>query len=311
MVENNVSDPVIGVSFDGTGYGTDGTIWGGEFLISTWKDFERAGHLRQVRLPGGEVAIEKPYRTAFSYLYTLFGEDYSNLEINYLKRLDPVEVEIMKKQIKTGLLSPLTSSSGRLFDAVSSLIGIRDVIEFEGQAAIEMEMLADEAVDGSYGFRIEGSRVQGHRSKRDSSSPFGAPRNDDHLCHSERSEESHTDRRALAAPLIVDTEPIIRGVVSDLQDGVTTAVISAKFHNTVVEFVTDMCNRLRKKTGINIVALSGGVFQNAYLLTRLKKRLKNEGFEVLTQKQVPANDGGISLGQAVIAHQQLIGGTED
>ncbi len=293
-VENNVSDPVIGVSFDGTGYGTDGTIWGGEFLISTWKDFERVGYLRQVRLPGGEVAIEKPYRTAFSYLYTFFGEDYSNLKVDYLKHLDPVEVEIMKKQIKTGLLSPLTSSSGRLFDAVSSLVGIRHEIEFEGQAAIEMEMLADEDTTDTYGFHVgaDARPAKGGVSVR----PLEGP--------TQRSAPTDPEGANLfAQPLVVDTEPIIRGVVEDLQRQVPVSKIAAKFHNTVVEFVTDMCNRLREKTGINIVALSGGVFQNAYLLTRLKKRLHNERFEVLTQRQVPANDGGISLGQAVIAHE--------
>ncbi|MFA5802987.1 MAG: carbamoyltransferase HypF, partial [Thermoleophilia bacterium] len=152
MVENHVRDKVIGVAFDGTGYGTDGTIWGGEFLIADWKGFTRAAHLRPFRLPGGDVAVEKPYRTAFSYLYTIFGDEYEKLDLPFKKRLDPVETEIMKKQVKKGLLSPMTSSAGRLFDAVSALIGVRDEIEFEGQAAIDLEMQSDEGKHGVYDF---------------------------------------------------------------------------------------------------------------------------------------------------------------
>jgi hydrogenase maturation protein HypF len=261
MVENHIRDKVIGVAFDGTGYGTDGTIWGGEFLISDWKGFDRAAHLKAFRLPGGDVAVEKPYRTAFSYLYTIYGDDYQKLDLPFNKRLDPVETEIMKKQVDKGLLSPMTSSAGRFFDAVSALIGVRDEIEFEGQAAIDLEMQSDEGKHGVYDFDL----------------PY-------------------------ADPLVIDTEPVIRGIVEDLQAGVAAAVIGAKFHDTIAKLIIDVCAALKEISSINMVALSGGVFQNATLYHKVMTGLLAKGFKVLLHKQLPVNDGGISLGQAVVAH---------
>jgi hydrogenase maturation protein HypF len=260
-VENHVRDKVIGVAFDGTGYGTDGTIWGGEFLISDWSGFKRAAHLRPFRLPGGDVAVEKPYRTAFSYLYTIYGDQYLELDLPFNKRLDPVETEIMKKQVERGLLSPFTSSAGRFFDAVSALIGVRDEIDFEGQAAIDLEMQSDEGKHGVYEFALP-----------------------------------HAD------PLVIDTEPVIRGIVEDLQNGVPAAVIGAKFHDTAAKIIIDVCAVLKEATGINMVALSGGVFQNATLYHKVMTGMHAKGFKVLLHKKLPVNDGGISLGQAVVAH---------
>lgn len=260
-VENNVREKVIGVAFDGTGYGTDGTIWGGEFLISDWSGFKRAAHLRPFRLPGGDVAVEKPYRTAFSYLYTIYGDEYAALDLPFNKQLDPVETEIMKKQVDKGLLSPLTSSAGRFFDAVSALIGVRDEIDFEGQAAIDLEMQSDEGKHGFYDFALP-----------------------------------HAD------PLVIDTEPVIRGIVDDLQNGVPAAVIGAKFHETTAKIIIEVCGLLKEATGINMVALSGGVFQNATLYHKVITGLHSKGFKVLLHKHLPVNDGGISLGQAVVAH---------
>ena len=263
--EHHFRDPVIGVAFDGTGYGTDGTIWGGEFLIADWQGFRRAAHLREFRLPGGDAAVEKPYRTAFSYLYSIYGDDYKELGIEYLKRLDPIETDILIRQVRTGMLSPYTSSAGRLFDAVSSLAGVRHEIEFEGQAAIELEMLSDEGDHGRYDYAL---------------------RNE--------------------APVVIDTEPVIKGVIKDLQAGAPAAVIGAKFHETVAALIIDVCGRLKKETGIGTVALSGGVFQNATLYRKVLKGLGRQGFRVLTHKELPVNDGGISLGQAVIAHTIII-----
>lgn len=260
MVENDVDEKVIGVSFDGTGYGTDGTVWGGEFLISDLRDFERAGHLRTVRLPGGEVAIKKPYRTAFSYVYSFFPDEYETLAAEFLKRVDTVEIDILKKQVDTGLLSPVTSSAGRFFDAASSLMDIRDEIDYEGQAAIEMEMAADETINERYEFEI---------SKQ---------------------------------PYVVNTEPVIRGILDDVNKRVSVSVMAAKFHNTVVELIVAVCKRLKEEHRCSSVALSGGVFQNALLTTRTVSRLKEEGFEVLEHREVPTNDGGISLGQAVVGY---------
>ncbi len=262
-VENGWRDQVIGVAFDGTGYGTDGTIWGGEFLLADWAGFERAAHLKQIRLPGGEAAVEKPYRTALSYLLSTYGDAYADLGLDFLSRLDPVETEILERQVATGLLSPLTSSAGRLFDAVSSLIGVRDAIEFEGQAAIELEMQSDEAEHGRYEFDY-----------------IAAP----------------------GQPTVINTDPLIKGIVNDLLKCVPAAVIGAKFQATVADIIVATCGRLREATGVRTVALSGGVFQNATLYARVIKGLKKQDFRLLLHKELPVNDGGISLGQAVVAH---------
>lgn len=265
--ENDFRHKVIGVAFDGTGYGTDGTIWGGEFLIADWAGFKRAAHLKPVRLPGGEAAVEKPYRTAFSYLYSVYGGAYKDLGLDFLKRIDPVEEEILVKQVESGFLSPMTSSAGRFFDAVSSLIGIRDEIEFEGQAAIELEMVSDEAGHGKYEYKFS----------------------------------AEPDK-----PGIIDTDPVIKGIVNDLSAGVPAAVIGAKFHETVAAMIVDTCIKLKDEYEINTVALSGGVFQNTTLYAKVIKGLRNKGFRLLLHKELPVNDGGISFGQAVIAYTQTL-----
>jgi len=265
MVENNVAESVIGVAFDGTGYGTDGTIWGGEFLVADWRSFKRVGHLEYVPLPGGAVAIKKPYRMALSYLYTLLGEGFS-MEGLPLSEVSLAELDIIKQQLERGINSPLTSSAGRLFDAVSALAGVRGVIDYEAQAAIELEMLApDEAGDlerASYPFTIaeqEGVRV-------------------------------------------VKLGELFESLVQDVKNQVQVDIISFKFHNTVAQMVADMCKLIAGETGINKVVLSGGVFQNRLLLKLTASALQKEGFSVLTHRLVPCNDGGISLGQAVVAN---------
>ncbi len=262
-VENGWRDQVIGVAFDGTGYGTDGTIWGGEFLLADWAGFDRVAHLKQVRLPGGEAAVEKPYRTALAYLISVYGDAYADLGLDFLSRLDPVETEILERQVATGLLSPFTSSAGRFFDAVSSLIGVRDTIEFEGQAAIELEMQSDEAEHGRYEY--------GYLT-------------------------------ASGQPSVIDTDPVIKGIVNDLLNCLPVAVIGAKFHATVADIIVATCGRVRAETGVRTVALSGGVFQNATLYARVIKDLRKQEFRLLLHKELPVNDGGISLGQAVVAH---------
>jgi hydrogenase maturation protein HypF len=261
MMENGVTDKVIGVSFDGTGYGSDGHIWGGEFLIVDCKGFERAGHLEYVPLPGGTVAIERPYRMAISYLLTLFGKDALTPDLAFLKEVGSQELDLIKKQLEKGINSPLTSSCGRLFDAVSALIGIRGKIDYEAQAAIEMETAADENERGSYPFAIV--------------------------------EQNGVN--------IVHLKELFGGVIKDLKSGVSQARIAAKFHRTMAEMVVQMCQRLAKMSGINKVALSGGVFQNRLLLRLTAAALEEAEFEVLTHSKVPTNDGGVSLGQAVIA----------
>jgi hydrogenase maturation protein HypF len=266
MADNKIESPVIGVALDGTGYGSDGRIWGGEFLVADYKGFKRLGHLEYLPLPGGAAAIKKPYRTAIGYLLKLLGEDSLRPRLAFLKLVDAVEIEVIKQQLQAGLNSPLNSSMGRLFDAVSALTGIRGEIDYEGQAAVELEMAAydsiDKVGDKDYPYSIiDGDGVN-----------------------------------------IIQLKELFSAIVEDLFQGVSKAAISVKFHNTVAHIIFDMCQLIAKKTGINQVALSGGVFQNRLLFRKVIPLLESAGFSVLVHKQVPCNDGGISLGQAVIAN---------
>ena len=266
MADNKIESPVIGVALDGTGYGSDGRIWGGEFLVADFKGFKRLGHLEYLPLPGGTAAIKRPYRTAIGYVLELLGEDSLNQKLAFLKKVDTIETDLIKRQLQTGLNSPLNSSMGRLFDAVSALIDIRGEIDYEGQAAVELEMAAYNGVDkvGDKGYPysvIEGDGVN-----------------------------------------TIQLKELLSAIVDDLYKGVSKATISVKFHNTVASMIFDMCRLISKKTGINQIALSGGVFQNRLLFKNVVTLLESAGFSVLVHKQVPCNDGGISLGQSVIAN---------
>ena len=263
MAENGVQEPVIGVAFDGTGYGEDGQIWGGEFLVGDFQYFARRAHLKYVVLPGGEAAIRKPYRMAISYLCNLPSALTNGLTL--FDRIEPVELEIVRRQIEAGINSPLTSSCGRLFDAVSSLLGICDVISYEGEAAIELEMLADDRFEDGYHWPLPRGKF----------------------------------------PIAIDQEPLFHGIIHDLKARVPLAVISAKFHNAVAEMVSGVCCLIRERDGLSKVALSGGVFQNIYLLKRTLSHLRRRGFEPYIHHQVPCNDGGIALGQAVVANVKV------
>jgi len=265
LAEHKAGGPVIGVAFDGTGFGTDATIWGGEFLLADYKGFQRLGHLEYVPLPGGAAAIKRPYRMALSYLYTLLGADFPLTGLP-LSRLDPEEVAVVGKQLARGINSTPTSSAGRLFDAVSALAGVRGKIDYEAQAAIELEMLAPDKLDGAerkaYPFSITSD--QGVR--------------------------------------VVRLAGLLSAVVQDVRNQVPVPVISLRFHQTVAAIITEVCQGVARETGINEVALSGGVFQNRLLLMLATSALKKAGLEVLSHRLVPCNDGGISLGQAVIAN---------
>ena len=263
LADNAVPGPVIGVAFDGTGYGTDGKIWGGEFLVADYKSFKRVGQLEYLPLPGGASAIRKPYRTALGYMLALLGENALDCRLGFLNTIDPVEVELVRKQVEAGLNTPLTSSMGRLFDAVSAMAGIRPVIDYEAQAAIELEMKAYEAdgEDGCYPFALAG-------------------------------DENYS---------LILLHELMAGIVDDLLRGCPSASIGMRFHNTVAAMARDVCLKVKGPTGLDTVALSGGCFQNRLLLTKTVAQLKAAGFKVLTHSQVPGNDGGISLGQAVIA----------
>jgi hydrogenase maturation protein HypF len=266
LVENNVQQPVIGVAFDGTGYGADGTIWGGEFLVADWKRFERAGHLEYVPLPGGAAAINRPYRMALGYLYTLLGQDVSLEDLPILSQLDPQELDIIKRQLERRLNSPLTSSAGRLFDAVSALAGVRGTVDYEAQAAIELEMLAPDKVDKLDSDLYPFSIVQEQECK------------------------------------VVKLGGLVSAVAEEVKRRVPVPLISAKFHKTMSQIIVQMCQLIAQETGIKQVALSGGVFQNRLLSKLTIEALQEKGFQVLTHRLVPCNDGGISLGQAVIAN---------
>jgi hydrogenase maturation protein HypF len=267
MAENGIRERIIGIAFDGTGYGTDGNIWGGEFLVADWRSFRRVGNLRLLPMPGGAAAINRPYRMAFGYLYSFWGEEALAKKLHLWKRIPAQEIAVMIRQLERRLNSPLTSSCGRLFDAVSAILGVRDTVHYEGQAAIELEMLADERETGVYAFSL-GSDEEGDS-------------------------------------LVVDTEPVMQAIIADLEMGVPVTIISARFHNTVCLFSLEVCRMIRERESLSRVALSGGVFQNLYLLSRLKRNLEEEGFEVFINREVPTNDGGVSLGQAVVAYASL------
>jgi len=282
LADNGVDNhKVIGVAFDGTGYGEDGNIWGGEFLIADYADFERKAHLKYLPLPGAEQAIKEPWRMAATYLYETYGEGFLRLNLDFTSRLNKSRWAVLEKMIKRRINSPLTSSMGRLFDAVSSLLGLRDEITYEGQAAMELEM-AIKSVQSSK-FKVKSYKYGIEQEKK-----F----------------------------FIIKPKEIIMGIVEDLKHSVPVGAISFKFHNTIVEMIVETCMKIRSdfnqnyklrtmNSELNEVALSGGVFQNIFLLDRTFNRLIEEGFRVYSHHQVPTNDGGISLGQAVIANAKF------
>jgi hydrogenase maturation protein HypF len=270
LAENNISRRVIGIVYDGTGYGTDGNIWGGEFLLCDYKKFTRLGHLDYIKMPGGEKAIKEPWRMAVSYIYKMFKAKIWNECITetqmreILIRLYGKKAVNIISMIEADINCPKTSSIGRFFDAVSSLIGIRDKITYEGQAAIELEAIASHKSLDFYEYDIV-------------------------------AEEGY----------IVKPEKIIADIIKDKLLGEKPSIISDKFHNTIVKFTKDICKQIRKDTEINEIALSGGVFQNSILLKNLINEFKNEGFIVYSNKLIPTNDSGVALGQIVIANEIL------
>ncbi len=259
LADNGVAGPVAGVAFDGLGYGSDGTLWGGEFLVADLAGFERAGHLAPVPMPGGATAIRQPWRMAAAYLDLAYDGDVPE-DLDVVRR-NAGQWAAVVALVRRGVNAPLTSSMGRLFDAVAAVAGVRDAITYEGQAAVEFEQLADPAVDDAYpcGLVSAGTRF--------------------------------------AVPGV----ELVRAVADDLRAGVPRDVVAARFHNAVARVVADGCTLVRKACGLSTVALSGGVFQNLLLLGRAVTLLEERGFTVLTHHRVPPNDGGVSLGQAAVA----------
>jgi hydrogenase maturation protein HypF len=260
MAEHGLTGPVIGVAFDGSGFGPDGTVWGGEFLISTYGGFERAAHLERMPLPGGEASIRRPYRLAFAYPAAL-GIEMPDLPS--LAAIPAEEREIIAAAIANRINTPLTSSCGRLFDAVAALLGLGRSITFEGQAAIALEMAAaDGGSVAPYPFFIQ--KADGVSQVR-----LGA---------------------------------LLRGVVTDAANGVGIPEIALRFHHTVAAVIRDVSLLLSRQTGIKTVVLSGGCFQNKLLTDLAAALLAASGLACVTHRQVPCNDGGIALGQAAVAH---------
>jgi hydrogenase maturation protein HypF len=264
MAENHLSGKVIGVAFDGTGYGTDGNIWGGEFLVADFAGFERRAHLRYVPLAGGDAAVREPWRMALSYLRDTYGAHPLPDHLAFLRSIPERSIKIVDTMIARRFQTVETSSCGRLFDAVASLVGLRQQVTFEGQAAIALEAAAQPGIEHHYHFNIEEG-----------------------------------------GPAQLDMRPTIEDIVRDLALGKPAGDISARFHNTLAAATVEICSRLRKSDGLDRVCLSGGTFQNVYLLGRTVEALRRLGFGVSLHTMVPPNDGGISLGQAVIANQLL------
>jgi hydrogenase maturation protein HypF len=264
MAEHKLDGEVIGLSFDGTGYGTDGAIWGGEILIATAAGFERVGHLAYVPMPGSAAAIKEPWRMAIAYLHHAFGDRLWDLDLALLRQIGASKIKVMVEMIQKGINCPQTSSLGRLFDGVAAIVGIRNQVNFEGQAAMELEMLAADGVDTIYEFDW-------------------------------MSED----------PIQIVWAPIICGVVQDVQSGLSIAQISTKFHKTLLALFTEICLNIRQVSDLNRVVLSGGCFQNSILLSGMIHELTAHDFEVFAHQGVPTNDGGISLGQAVVAAAQI------
>jgi hydrogenase maturation protein HypF len=253
---------VIGVALDGTGFGVDGAIWGGEFLLADYVDFERPLHLEYFPLPGGDAAIKQPARVALALLWAM-GEQWAT-HLAPAREFTEKELELLRRQLEREINAPRTSSMGRLFDAAASLAGVRQRVNYEAQAAIEFEALADSSETGAYPFDIG------------------------------------TDTIGIL--------PAVLSLLDDIRRGVPIPTVSARFHNGIAALVAAASTRLREAAGIQEVVLSGGVWQNITLLRRTLSLLRERDFQVYIHREVPANDGGLSLGQAAIAASRMRAG---
>jgi hydrogenase maturation protein HypF len=267
--ERSSEERVVGVALDGTGYGTDGAVWGGEFLEGSIQEgFARRGHLEYAPLPGGAAAIRQPWRMALAQLVTLYGEgQVLKLPLAVVRRSGERNVRLVSRLAERKLNTPPTSSAGRLFDGVSALVGVPGSwrTTYEGQAAVELELSADGPASRGYPFRL----------------------------------------RSEGEGWVVETREIINGVVEDLLAGRPAGEVSSRFHRTMAEVVVAGCEEIREAGGAGAVALSGGTFQNMLLLGQVVRLLEEKGFEVYRHRRVPTNDGGISLGQAVLADRAV------
>ena len=259
MAEHGRTGRIIGFSFDGTGYGNDGTIWGGEILVAGYEGFDRVGHLAPVPLPGGDTAVRSPARMALVHLHAA-GIPWDD-DLPPVRALSGTERTLLATQIERTVNTVPTTSMGRLFDAVAALAGVCETATYEAQAAIELEALADTACGDPYRFTL---RDDGHS-------------------------------------MVIDPRPVLAAIVDDLRSGTARRTIAARFHIGVADAVVAAAENIRAATDLATVGLSGGVFQNVTLTRAARTRLHDAGFEVLVHRLVPPNDGGLALGQAVIA----------
>ncbi len=268
MADNQLDGEVIGVAMDGLGFGTDGRMWGGEFFVADFAAAERVAHLAYVPMPGGARAIREPWRMAAVYLQQAFGDEFVRLNLSCVKDMVQRGWPTLRAMAATSTNSPETSSMGRLFDAVSSILGVRDFVNYEGQAAIELEGIADRHCAEGYEFLISPGNVGD----------------------------------------VIDARDVIRRAVADMLDGVPAAIVSARFHLSVAQLIVAVAENVRSERKLNRVVLSGGVFQNLFLLERTCEMLRTKGFQVIAHSRVPTNDGGISLGQAAVANALIKSG---
>ena len=256
MAEHNLDEKVIGIAFDGIGLGDDNKIWGGEFFVCDLADYERINHFEYIPMPGGDKATKNPWRMAVSYLYTYFGEDFKNFELDFLNKINKTELDLLVSIIKSNINCPLTSSAGRLFDAVSALTGLCTHSSFHAEAPMRLEAAIDQNIKECYNFDIDKS---------------------------------------------ISIKTTFIEIINDLENNISASVISAKFHNTIIKIIFAVVFKINKEYNINKVVLSGGSFQNKYIVERIENLLFENGFEVFSQSKIPANDGGIALGQLAIA----------
>lgn len=263
MVEKQLDENVIGVAFDGSGWGLDGNVWGGEFMISNREKFVRAAHLRYMPMPGGDQSAKKPYRMAGAISQMVKDPKTACGIINTINISDH-ELSFIEKQVKVGINTPYTSSMGRLFDIIAAITGISREISYEAEAAIELEELAGKDIAGWYDLDYSGKNLT-----------------------------------------IIDYEPMLTQIITDISEGLKTSHISAKFHNTIANMIYEVCSKIRDSFALDKVVLSGGVFQNRLLLQKSVDLLEGAKFDVHFNNMVPINDNGIAIGQMAIANQLI------
>jgi hydrogenase maturation protein HypF len=261
MAENGLTGDIIGLAMDGTGYGTDGHVWGGEFLVADERSFTRRGHLKEFPLPGGAKAVREPWRIAAALLREAFGPGWAGMAEGL--RLIPrgADIGLLERMMQRGINSPPTSSLGRLFDGVAAILGIRQAVTFEGQAAMELEGAAGQGSAEPLPFVIGGGEDL----------------------------------------LQLDLSPAVRHLAEKKNGGDPRESLILAFHRTLARAFADMAAAIRSQTGLNRVALSGGCFQNRILLEGTLQTLGAAGFDCYTHRLVPTNDGGVALGQALCA----------